>query len=357
MSQLSSARDARLAHFARALETRILVLDGSMGAYLQRYGLKEEDYRGTRFADHASPLRGDADLLCLTRPDIITEVHQAYLDAGCDIVETNTFGGTAISQAEYGMEQIVREMNEAGARLAREACNKAEAKDGRPRLVAGSMGPTTKLLSLSPRVSDPGFRDCTFDEMAAAYKEQALGLIEGGSDVLLIETITDTLNTKAALWGIWEAYDGTGDQLPIWISGTITDKSGRTLSGQTVEAFYNSVRHAKPWAIGLNCALGPDDMRAFLADLARVAECPVACYPNAGLPNAMGGYDETPHSMEKHFGEWARAGLVNILGGCCGTTPDHIAHLRHAVEGVKPRPIPQVEKRMRLAGLEPFTAA
>jgi 5-methyltetrahydrofolate--homocysteine methyltransferase len=351
-------REQRLAHFNAAASRRILVLDGSTGAYLQGFGLTEADYRGQRFADHEKPLRGNFDILCLTRPDVVTEVHEGYLAAGCDIVTTDTFaGGTRISQAEYGLEGVVGEINEAGARLARAACDRAEARDGRPRLVAGAMGPTTKLLSMSPKVSDPGFRDCDFDDMAGAYEEQALGLIAGGADLLLIETITDTLNAKAALWGAWNAFDKTGHALPLWLSGTITDRSGRTLSGQTVEAFWNAVRHAKPWAVGLNCALGPGEMRPFLADLARVADCLVSAYPNAGLPNAMGGYDETPHMMEQHYAEWARAGLVNILGGCCGTTPEHIAHLKACVEGVRPRTIPTIERRLRLSGLEPFNAA
>jgi len=350
-------RQQRLALIGAEAKRRILLLDGSMGAYLQGFGLTSNDFHGERFAEHPSALKGNNDLLTLTRPDIITRVHDAYLEAGVDIIETNTFSATSISQAEYALEEVAYELNLEGARLAREACDGFEARDGRPRLVAGALGPTTKLLSMSPDVGDPGKRDCSFDEMAKAYESEALGLIEGGADVLLIETITDTLNAKAALWGAWEAFDKTGIELPLWLSGTITDRSGRTLSGQTVEAFYNSVRHANPWAVGLNCALGPQDMRAFLADLARVAECLVSAYPNAGLPNAMGGYDETPHSMEEHYGEWARAGLVNILGGCCGTTPDHIAHLKHGVGGVAPRAIPAHEPRLRLAGLEPFTAA
>lgn len=349
-------REQRLTALNAELAKRILILDGSMGAYLQGFGLKAEDFHGARFADHVSSLKGNNDLLTLTRPDVITQVHDAYLNAGADIIETNTFSATRISQAEYALEELAYELNLEGARLARAACDKFEAADGRPRAVAGALGPTTKLLSMSPEVNDPGRRDCDFDTMAANYEEQARGLIEGGADLLLIETITDTLNCKSALWGAWEAFDKTGVELPIWISGTITDRSGRTLSGQTVEAFYNSVRHAKPWAIGLNCALGPADMRAFLADLARVAECAVSSYPNAGLPNAMGGYDETPHSMEAHYAEWARAGLLNIAGGCCGTTPDHIAHLKHAVEGVKPRTPAARDARMKLAGLEPFTA-
>ncbi len=349
-------REQRLSALNAELAKRILVLDGSMGAYLQGFGLQAEDFHGERFADHRMSLKGDTDVLTLTRPEVIVKVHDAYLEAGADIVSTNTFTATPISQAEYGLEAHVREMNVDSARLAREACDRAEA-DGKPRAVAGSVGPTTKLLSMSPDVGDPGRRDATFDTMAAGYKEQILGLIEGGADLLLIETITDTLNAKSALWAAWEAFDETGVELPLWISGTITDKSGRTLSGQTVEAFYNSVRHANPWAVGLNCALGPQDMRAFLADLSRVAECAVSAYPNAGLPNAMGGYDETPHSMEAHYAEWARAGLLNIAGGCCGTTPEHITHMKEAVEGVKPRKSATSSQRLKLAGLEPFTAA
>ena len=349
-------RTQRLAALNRELARRILILDGSMGAYLQGFALTANDFHGTRFIEHPMSLKGDADLLVLTRPDVIAQVHEGYLAAGVDIISTDTFTANPVSQAEYALEEIVRELNLEGARLARAACDKFEAQDGRPRAVAGAVGPTTKLLSMSPEVGDPGRRDMDFDAMAKGYEEQILGLIEGGADLLLIETITDTLNAKSALWGAWEAFDKTGIELPLWISGTITDRSGRTLSGQTVEAFYNSVRHAGPWAVGLNCALGPADMRAFLADLARVAECPVSAYPNAGLPNAMGGYDETAHSMETHYAEWARAGLLNIAGGCCGTTPEHITHMKHAVEGVEPRVVALHEARLRLAGLEPFTA-
>ncbi len=350
-------REQRWKQLNADLGKRILVLDGSMGAYLQGFDLTSNDFHGQRFAEHPRALKGDNDLLVLTRPDIVTKVHEAYLNAGADIIETNTFNATSISQGEYALEELAREINCEAAKLAVAARDKAEAKDKRPRAVAGAMGPTTKLLSLSPEVGDPGRRDCTFEQMAKAYEDEALGLIEGGVDLLLIETITDTLNCKAALWGVWEAFDAIGVELPLWISGTITDRSGRTLSGQTVEAFYNSVCHAKPWAVGLNCALGPQDMRAFLADLARVAECAVSAYPNAGLPNAMGGYDLTACDMEEHYAEWAKAGLVNILGGCCGTTPEHIEHLVHAVEGVAPRAIPRHETRLRLAGLEPFAAA
>jgi 5-methyltetrahydrofolate--homocysteine methyltransferase len=350
-------RDQRLRKLNADLAKRILILDGSMGAYLQGFGLTSNDFHGTRFAEHPMSLKGDTDLLSLTQPQIITKVHEGHLAAGADIISTNTFTANPVSQAEYALEEIVREINVDSAALARAACDAAEARDGRPRAVAGAIGPTTKLLSMSPEVGDPGRRDSDFDAMAKGYEEQILGLIEGGADILLIETITDTLNAKSALWAAWEAFDKTGVELPLWISGTITDRSGRTLSGQTVEAFYNSVRHANPWAVGLNCALGPTEMRAFLSDLARVAECPVSAYPNAGLPNAMGGYDETPHTMETHYAEWARAGLLNIAGGCCGTTPDHITHMKHAVEGVAPRAIPARHAQLRLAGLEPFTAA
>jgi 5-methyltetrahydrofolate--homocysteine methyltransferase len=350
-------RNDRIAAIAREMEKRILILDGSMGAYLQGFGLTSNDFHGERFVEHPMSLKGDSDVLVLTRPDIVSRVHEGYLAAGAEIISTNTFTATPVSQAEYALEEVVYEINVEGARLAREACDAFEAKDGQPRLVAGSVGPTTKLLSMSPDVADPGRRDIDFDEMAKGYNEQIRGLIEGGADVLLIETITDTLNAKAALWGAWEAFDKFGVELPLWISGTITDRSGRTLSGQTVEAFYNSIRHAKPWAVGLNCALGPAEMRAFLADLSRVAECPVSAYPNAGLPNAMGGYDETACSMETHYAEWAKAGLVNIVGGCCGTTPEHITHMLHAVAGATPRAIASPDARLRLAGLEPFTAA
>jgi 5-methyltetrahydrofolate--homocysteine methyltransferase len=350
-------RQQRIAALESEMAKRILILDGSMGAYLQGFKLSSNDFHGTRFTEHPMSLKGDSDALVLTRPDIVTRVHEAYLAAGAEIVSTNTFTATPVSQAEYALEEVVYEINVEGARLAREACDKFEAQDGKPRAVAGSVGPTTKLLSMSPDVGDPGRRDIDFDAMAKGYNEQIRGLIGGGADILLIETITDTLNAKAALWGAWEAFDAMGVELPLWISGTITDRSGRTLSGQTVEAFYNSVAHAKPWAVGLNCALGPAEMRAFLADLSRVAECAVSAYPNAGLPNAMGGYDETACSMETHYAEWAKAGLVNIVGGCCGTTPEHIEHMKHAVEGVAPRAIPKHDARLRLAGLEPFTAA
>lgn len=349
-------RHERLTAIEAEMGRRILVLDGAMGSLLQTRGLTEEDFRGERFRGHNKPLKGDNDLLCLTRPDVIADIHRLYLEAGCDILETNTFNATAVSQADYALEPIARELNAAAARLAREACDAFEAKDGKPRLVAGALGPTSKTLSLSPDVSDPARRDISFEALAEAYREQALGLIEGGADLLLIETIFDTLNAKAALVGVWDAFDACGEALPIWLSGTITDRSGRTLSGQTVEAFWHSIRHARPWAVGLNCALGPAEMRPFLAALARAADCPVSAYPNAGLPNAMGGYDETPESMQAHYAEWAESGLVNILGGCCGTTPAHVAALAAAAAGAPPRAIPSLAPRLRLSGLEPFTA-
>ncbi|MBU6406468.1 MAG: homocysteine S-methyltransferase family protein [Alphaproteobacteria bacterium] len=352
-----SDRERRLAAVEAERQKRILILDGGWGSMIQTQGLEEEDYRGGRFCAHHKPLKGDNDLLCLTRPDIVAGIHAAYFAAGADISSTNSFNATAVSQADYDLQYAVRDINLAAARIAREAADAAEAQDGKPRLVAGAIGPTSKTLSLSPDVNDPAFREVDFPQLAASYQEQAEALIEGGADLILIETIFDTLNAKAALWGVWEAFDKTGVALPIWLSGTITDRSGRTLSGQTTEAFWNAVRHAQPWAVGLNCALGPAELRPFLAEMARVADCPVSAYPNAGLPNAMGGYDQDPAAMAEHYSEWAQAGLVNILGGCCGTTPAHIAALARAVEGVAPRRPQQPPRAMRLSGLEPFTVA
>jgi 5-methyltetrahydrofolate--homocysteine methyltransferase len=352
-----SDRERRLAAIEAERAKRILILDGAWGALIQTHGFEEADYRGAHFCAHHKPLKGDNDLLCLTRPDVVAGIHAAYFAAGADITSTNTFNATAISQADYDLQSAVRDINLAAARIAREAADAAEAQDGKARLVAGAIGPTSKTLSLSPDVNDPAYREVDFAQVAQSYQEQAEALIEGGADLILIETIFDTLNAKAALWGVWEAYDKTGTELPIWLSGTITDRSGRTLSGQTTEAFWNAIRHARPWAVGLNCALGPTELRPFLAEMARVADCPVSAYPNAGLPNAMGGYDEDPAAMAAHYAEWARAGLVNILGGCCGTTPEHIAALVKAVDGVAPRALPQPPRAMRLSGLEPFTVA
>ena len=333
---------------------RILVLDGAMGTMIQQLKLEETDFRGARFADWGHDLRGNNDLLILTRPDAIRDIHLAYFRAGADICATNTFSATTIAQADYGLESVARELNSEGARLACEAARLAEKEDGKPRFVAGAMGPTNRTASISPDVNNPGFRAVSFDDLRAAYKEAALGLIEGGADLLLVETIFDTLNAKAAIYAIEEAYAETGKRLPVMISGTITDLSGRTLSGQTPEAFWNSISHARPFSVGLNCALGAREMRAHLAEISRVADTLVCAYPNAGLPNEFGLYDESPEYMGSLIREFAQSGLVNIVGGCCGTTPDHIAAIARAVEGLKPREIPAITPLLRLSGLEPF---
>jgi 5-methyltetrahydrofolate--homocysteine methyltransferase len=348
----------KLAELNALAQSRILILDGSWGAMLQTYGLVEADFRGERFATHNHPLKGDTDILCLTRPDVVSELHDAYFAAGADIASTNTFTATSISQADYGLASVVRDINLEAARLARASADRWTATTpDKPRFVAGSIGPLNRTLSLSPDVNDPAFRAVTWEEVYLAYREQAKALQDGGVDIFLVETIFDTLNAKAAIKAILDLQDEGSEPLPIWISGTITDRSGRTLSGQTVEAFWNSVRHAKPWAVGLNCALGAELMRPHLAELARVADTLVAAYPNAGLPNAMGEYDELPDHTACHLGEWATSGLVNILGGCCGTTPDHIRHVAEAAAAVKPRTIPERPKAMRLSGLEPFELA
>jgi 5-methyltetrahydrofolate--homocysteine methyltransferase len=327
-----------------------------MGTMLQGYSLGEADYRGERFRDHPSELRGNHDLLSLTRPDLVEEVHRVYLEAGADIVETNTFSATAIAQADYGLEAIVRELNEAGARAARRAVDAVESADpSKPRFVCGILGPTNRTASLSPRVEDPGFRNVTFEQLAEAYAEQTRGLLDGGVDLLMVETVFDTLNAKAALFGIREVLDERGAELPVMISGTLTDASGRTLSGQTVEAFTNSVQHAAPFSIGLNCALGPDQLRPYIEELSRICGFGVSCHPNAGLPNEFGGYDLTPEAMARQVGEWAREGLLNVVGGCCGTTPEHISAIARAVEGVAPRVVPSPEPLCRLSGMEAFT--
>ena len=351
-------RADRIAALQAAAKPRILVLAGAWGAMIQRRGLSEADFRGERFKDHTVHLKGDNDLLCLTRPDIISELHDAYYDAGADISETNTFSSTSIAQADYALEGAVRDINLAGARIAREAADRwTEKTPDKPRFVAGSIGPLNRMLSMSSDVNDPGARLVTFDQVYDAYREQVQALHEGGVDLFLIETITDTLNCKAALKAILDLEDEGYEALPIWISGTITDRSGRTLSGQTVEAFWNSVKHAKPFAIGLNCALGAELMRPHIAELARISDTLVAAYPNAGLPNAFGEYDETPEQTSCMLHEWAQSGIVNILGGCCGTTPDHIRHVAEAVAGLTPHVIPERPKALRLAGLEPFELA
>ena len=337
-----------------AAAQRILVLDGAMGTMIQQLKLDEAGYRGERFKSWNRDLKGNNDLLNLTAAEAVRDIHLAYFLAGADIVETNTFSGTTIAMADYGMESLVYEINFEGAKLAREAAKLAEAKDGRRRFVAGAIGPTNRTASISPDVNDPGFRATSFDELATAYGEQAGALIDGGADLLLIETIFDTLNAKAAVFAIERLFEERGIRLPVMISGTITDLSGRTLSGQTAAAFWYSLRHAEPFSIGFNCALGAKEMRAHIDELSRLADTFVCAYPNAGLPNEFGLYDESPAAMAKLVGEFAASGLVNIVGGCCGTTPDHIRALAQAVAPHKPRVIPEIERRLRLSGLEPF---
>jgi 5-methyltetrahydrofolate--homocysteine methyltransferase len=338
------------------LEQRILLLDGAMGTMIQGYALLEADFRGDRFAHWATDLRGNNDLLSLTRPDIISKIHEDYLEAGADIIETNTFNATRIAMADYGMQALVGELCETSARLAREAADHYKALTPlQPRYVAGVLGPTNRTASLSPDVEDPGYRNITFDQLVEAYSESARALIAGGVDLLMVETVFDTLNAKAALFAIELVFDELSLRLPVMISGTITDASGRTLSGQTTEAFWNSVRHANPLAVGLNCALGPGELRQYLEDLSNIAGTFISVHANAGLPNAFGGYDESAQSMASHAAEWATSGLVNIVGGCCGTTPDHIRAMRRALDGMAPRAIPQIEPACRLSGLEPCT--
>jgi 5-methyltetrahydrofolate--homocysteine methyltransferase len=342
------------ARFLAAMQERILVLDGAMGTMIQALKLDEDGYRGARFDAWNREVRGNNDLLNLSRPRSIRDIHYAYFKAGADIVSTNTFSSTTIAQADYGMEDIAYELNLSGARLAREAAKDAEAEDGVPRFVAGALGPTNRTASISPDVSNPGFRAITFDQLRAAYGEQVRGLLDGGADLLLIETIFDSLNAKAAIYAIREICDERGIDIPIMISGTITDLSGRLLSGQTPAAFWNAIQHASPVTVGLNCALGATEMRAHIAELGRVADTFICAYPNAGLPNEFGYYDESPEYMAELLGEFASAGLVNVVGGCCGTTPDHIAAIAKAVAGKKPRAIPQIAPQLRLSGLEPF---
>jgi 5-methyltetrahydrofolate--homocysteine methyltransferase len=338
-----------------AAAERILIIDGAMGTMIQKHKLGEADYRGERFKDWPRDVKGNNDLLVLTRPDIIRAIHEQYLAAGADIIETNTFNAQVISMADYAMEELAYEINVAAAKLARAAADKFTRQNpAKPRFVAGAVGPTNRTASISPKVSDPGFRNVSFDELRDAYKEQVRGLVEGGSDIILIETIFDTLNAKAAGFATLEAFEEKDVALPIMISGTITDRSGRTLSGQTAEAFWYSMRHLRPFSIGLNCALGAEPMRPYLADLSHVADTRISAYPNAGLPNAMGEYDETPHDMACQIEPWAKDGILNIVGGCCGSTPEHISHIAEHVARYRPRPIPTIEPKMRLSGLEPF---
>jgi 5-methyltetrahydrofolate--homocysteine methyltransferase len=355
---MTLTRADRIAALHAAARDRILVLDGAWGVMIQRETLSEEDFRGARFAAHNMPLKGDNDILCLTKPELIADLHDQYYAAGADISETNTFSATTIAQADYGLEHIVTDLNLAAARTAREVADAWTAKEPhKPRFVAGSIGPTNRTLSISPDVNDPGARGVTFDQVYEAYREQALALHQGGVDLFLVETIFDTLNAKAAIKAIMDLEDDGLEPLPIWISGTITDRSGRTLSGQTVEAFWNSVKHSKPFAVGFNCALGAELMRPHIAEISRIADTLIAAYPNAGLPNAFGEYDEQPHETGHLLHEWAEAGIVNILGGCCGTTPDHIRHVAEAVAGLSPRLPPVRPPAMRLSGLEPFELA
>ena len=329
----------RGAALVNVLQQRIAVIDGAMGTMIQRFKLTEADFRGARFAAHAKDLKGNNDLLVLTRPDVIQEIHGQYLAAGADLIETNTFGATSVAQEDYGLAHIAREMNVAAARIAREVADRYSTPD-KPRFVAGALGPTPRTASISPDVNDPGARNTSFDELRAAYREQAEGLLEGGCDLFLVETIFDTLNAKAAIFALDELMEDSGERLPVVISGTVTDASGRILSGQTVAAFWHSVRHAKPLAIGLNCALGAAMMRPYIEELSKVAsDTYISCYPNAGLPNPMSetGFDETPAVTGSLMEEFAKAGFLNIVGGCCGTTPEHIAEIARRVGGYRPR--------------------
>ncbi|CAH3816831.1 MULTISPECIES: methionine synthase [Serratia] len=346
----------RVEQLRRQLAQRILVLDGGMGTMIQSYRLDERDFRGERFADWRSDLKGNNDLLVLTKPEVIAAIHYAYLEAGADILETNTFNATSIAMADYHMESLSAEINYQAACLARTCADEWTARTPeKPRYVAGVLGPTNRTASISPNVNDPAFRNISFDELVTAYRESTRALVEGGVDLIMIETIFDTLNAKAAAFAVETEFEALGVELPIMISGTITDASGRTLSGQTTEAFYNSLRHVKPLTFGLNCALGPDELRQYVAELARISETYVTAHPNAGLPNAFGEYDLDAAEMARQVGEWAQAGFLNIIGGCCGTTPEHIAAMANAVEGVPPRRLPEIPVACRLAGLEPLT--
>ena len=341
-----------------AVKERILITDGAMGTMIQRLGLEEADYRGERFADWSQDVKGNNDLLSITQPELIRQIHADYLLAGADIIGTNTFNAQSISMADYGMEELSYELNVESAKIALAAVEDVNASAGeRPRFVAGAVGPTNRTASLSPDVNNPGYRNVSFDGLVEAYSEQIRGLIVGGVDLILIETIFDTLNAKAAGFAALTVFEEMGVELPIIISGTITDRSGRTLSGQTVEAFWYSMRHLKPFAIGLNCALGADLMRPHISELSGLTDCFVSAYPNAGLPNEMGEYDETPEQMSLQLKEWAASGLVNIVGGCCGSTPDHIKFIADGVRDLPPRQLPDIDTKMRLSGLEAFVQA
>ena len=341
----------------KSIKDRIIMLDGAMGTMLQLRQLTEEDFRGDKFADWHIPLRGNNDLLSITKPDVVKQVHHAFLEAGADLIETNSFNSTSISQADYELEKHAPAIARAAAEIARECADEWTAKTPhKPRAVLGSIGPMSKTLSISPKVEDPGYRDVSFDEVSSAYEEQIRAFIDI-VDALLIETIFDTLNAKAAIMAAKSVFADVGYEKPIIISGTITDRSGRTLSGQTAEAFWLSIAHAKPFAVGLNCALGAEDMRPHILAISKVADTHVIAFPNAGLPNAFGEYDESPEDMTAQMAPWAEAQMVNILGGCCGSTPAHIASIAKAVEGMKPRQIPEIKPTLRLSGLEPFQIA
>ncbi|GAB4171080.1 MAG: homocysteine S-methyltransferase family protein [Wenzhouxiangellaceae bacterium] len=337
-SQLPWHDPERVALLERASADRILLLDGAMGTMLQRHRLAESDFRGRRFADHDSDLKGNNDLLSLTQPELVASVHREFLEAGCDLIETNTFNANRISQADYGLEALTPELNEASARLARQLCDEFEAADAaRPRFVVGVLGPTNRTASISPDVSNPGFRNVDFDQLAEAYTEAVRGLLDGGADLLMIETVFDTLNAKAAIFALLEEFDRRGARWPVMISGTITDASGRTLSGQTGPAFYYSIRHAEPWSVGFNCALGAEQLRPHVEELAGIADCRVSAHPNAGLPNELGEYEQTPAQMADILRDYARDGLLDLVGGCCGTTPEHLAAIAEAIAQFPPR--------------------
>ena len=341
----------------KVVSERILIIDGAMGTMIQQHKPTEATYRGERFKDWRQDVKGNNELLSLTQPQMIQDIHEQYFAAGADIGESNTFGAQVISQADYGMQELAYEMNVASAQLARKAADVWTKKTpDRPRFVAGAVGPTNMTASISPKVDDPSFRRITFDQLREAYKEQVRGLIDGGADIILIETVFDTLNAKAAGFATLEVFDEKDIELPVMISGTITDEAGRTLTGQTPTAFWYSMRHLRPFSIGLNCALGAEKMRPHIAELAMIADTRISAYPNAGLPNAMGEYDETAHEMACKIEPWAADGLVNIVGGCCGSTPEHIAHIAEHVKAFPPRKIPKAEPKMRLSGLEPFVA-
>ncbi len=348
-------REERIEALKAAARERILVLDGAFGTMIQTYKLDEAGYRGERFKDFARDLKGNNDLLVLTRPEIVRAIHDAYLEAGSDIVETNTFNATSISQSDYGLEDLAFELNVEAARLARAAADAwTEKTPDKPRFVAGAIGPTNRTASVSPDVNNPGYRNVTFDELVEAYAEQTRGLIEGGSDTIMIETVFDTLNAKAAGFAVAQVFETLGVALPVMLSGTVTDLSGRNLSGQTPEAFWYSLRHLRPFSVGMNCSFGAEQLRPSVADLAEEADALICAYPNAGLPNELGEYDETPKEFAPKLEAWARDGLVNIVGGCCGTTPDHIRLLAEAVAKHRPRKVPETTHTMRLSGLEPF---